>query len=90
MSRHRVIHLSMIGFAGYAAGLAVGGAYAIALLVLLAAFVLLLTSLDRLRRDLAQVRAGTRDRLALPEVSELRPLTVEINEALDQNADLRR
>ncbi|GGF58769.1 sensor histidine kinase [Paracoccus acridae] len=47
-----------------------------------------LTSLDRLRRDLARVRAGTRDRLALPDVSELRPLTAEINAALDQNADL--
>lgn len=47
-----------------------------------------LGSLDRLRRDLADVRAGTRDRLALPDVSELRPLTAEINAALDQNADL--
>lgn len=47
-----------------------------------------LASLDRLRRDLAQVRAGGKDRLALPDVSELRPLTVEINAALDQNADL--
>ncbi|QIR84562.1 HAMP domain-containing sensor histidine kinase [Paracoccus sp. AK26] len=47
-----------------------------------------LGSLDRLRRDLARVRAGTRDRLARPDVSELRPLTAEINAALDQNADL--
>ncbi len=47
-----------------------------------------LTSLDRLRRDLTRVRAGTSDRLALPDVSELRPLTAEINAALDQNADL--
>lgn len=47
-----------------------------------------LTSLDRLRRDLARVRAGTSDRLTLPDVSELRPLTAEINAALDQNADL--
>ncbi|WEF25339.1 HAMP domain-containing sensor histidine kinase [Paracoccus sp. S3-43] len=47
-----------------------------------------LASLDRLRRDLAQVRAGGKDRLALPDVSELRPLTMEINAALDQNADL--
>lgn len=47
-----------------------------------------LTSLNRLRRDLAQVRAGERDRLALPDVSELRPLTAEINAALDQNAGL--
>ncbi|MDQ1899264.1 HAMP domain-containing sensor histidine kinase [Paracoccus sp. WLY502] len=47
-----------------------------------------LTSLNRLRRDLARVRAGTSDRLALPDVSELRPLTAEINAALDQNADL--
>ncbi|WP_295045575.1 HAMP domain-containing sensor histidine kinase [uncultured Paracoccus sp.] len=47
-----------------------------------------LASLDRLRRDLAQVRAGGKDRLALPDVRELRPLTIEINAALDQNADL--
>ena len=47
-----------------------------------------LGSLDRLRRDLARVRAGIRNRLARPDVSELRPLTAEINAALDQNADL--
>ena len=47
-----------------------------------------LTSLNRLRRDLAQVRAGEKDRVALPDVSELRPLTAEINAALDQNAGL--
>ena len=47
-----------------------------------------LGSLDRLCRDLARVRAGTRDRLARPDVSELHPLTAEINAALDQNADL--
>lgn len=34
------------------------------------------------------MRAGEKDRLALPDVSELRPLTAEINAALDQNADL--
>lgn len=47
-----------------------------------------LASLDRLRRDLTLVRAGAMDRLAMPDVSELRPLTAEINAALDQNADL--
>ncbi len=47
-----------------------------------------LTSLNSLRRDLARIRAGTSDRLALPDVSELRPLAAEINAALDQNADL--
>lgn len=47
-----------------------------------------LRSLDRLRADLARVRAGDGDRLARPDVSELRPLTVEINAALDQNAAL--
>ena len=47
-----------------------------------------LRSLDRLRADLARVRAGDHDRLALPDVTELRPLTAEINAALDQNASL--
>lgn len=47
-----------------------------------------LRSLDRLRADLAEVRSGRADRLARPDVSELRPLTEEINAALDQNADL--
>lgn len=47
-----------------------------------------LRSLDRLRADLARVRAGRADRLALPDVSELQPLTTEINAALDQNATL--
>ncbi|RNF35597.1 sensor histidine kinase [Paracoccus methylarcula] len=47
-----------------------------------------LHSLDRLRADLAEVRAGRAHRLTLPDVSELRPLTSEINASLDQNADL--
>ena len=47
-----------------------------------------LGSLNQVRRDLGHVRAGKKDRLSLPEVSELRPLTAEINAALDQNADL--
>lgn len=47
-----------------------------------------LGSLNQVRRDLGRVRAGEKDRLTLPEVSELRPLTAEINAALDQNADL--
>ncbi|RJL01843.1 sensor histidine kinase [Paracoccus siganidrum] len=47
-----------------------------------------LRSLDRLGADLRQVRAGKAERLGLPDVSELRPLTTEINAALDQNATL--
>ncbi len=47
-----------------------------------------LRSLDRLGADLRQVRAGRTERLALPDVSELRPLTAEINAALDQNTTL--
>lgn len=47
-----------------------------------------LRSLDRLGADLRQVRAGKAERLGLPDVSELRPLTAEINAALDQNATL--
>lgn len=47
-----------------------------------------LRSLDRLGADLRRVRAGKAERLALPDVSELRPLTAEINAALDQNAAL--
>lgn len=47
-----------------------------------------LRSLDRLGADLRQVRAGKNERLAMPDVSELRPLTDEINAALDQNASL--
>lgn len=44
-----------------------------------------LRSLDRLGADLRRVRAGKADRLPLPDVSELRPLTTEINAALEQN-----
>ncbi|MDP5308130.1 sensor histidine kinase [Paracoccus spongiarum] len=47
-----------------------------------------LRSLDRLGADLRRVRAGAAERLPLPDVRELRPLTVEINAALDQNAGL--
>lgn len=47
-----------------------------------------LRSLDRLGADLRRVRSGNAERLALPDVSELRPLTAEINAALDQNAAL--
>lgn len=47
-----------------------------------------LRSLDRLGDDLRQVRAGRADRLALPDMRELQPLTAEINAALDQNATL--
>ncbi|WP_111557475.1 sensor histidine kinase [Paracoccus sediminilitoris] len=47
-----------------------------------------LKSLARLRVDLARVRAGDAPRLAMPDVTELRPLASEINAALDQNAAL--
>ncbi|MBK4217306.1 HAMP domain-containing histidine kinase [Paracoccus caeni] len=47
-----------------------------------------LQSLDHLRNDLARVRAGKAERLTLPDVSELRPLTTEINASLDQNITL--
>lgn len=47
-----------------------------------------LQSLNHLRDDLARVRAGKTERLRRPEVSELRPLTAEINASLDQNATL--
>ena len=47
-----------------------------------------LRSLDRLGADLRRVRAGKASRLPLPDVAELRPLTAEINAALDQNATL--
>ena len=47
-----------------------------------------LDSLNQVRRDLAQVRAGHKSRLTPPPVSELRPLAAEINAALDGNAAL--
>ncbi|MFV0386340.1 sensor histidine kinase [Paracoccus sp. (in: a-proteobacteria)] len=47
-----------------------------------------LRSLDRLGADLRRVRAGKAERIPLPDVSELRPLTAEINAALDQNETL--
>lgn len=47
-----------------------------------------LRSLDRLGADLRRVRDGRAERLPLPDVAELRPLTTEINAALDQNAAL--
>ena len=47
-----------------------------------------LRSLDSLGADLRRVREGRTHRLPLPDVSELRPLTAEINAALDQNATL--
>ncbi|MDB6177885.1 HAMP domain-containing sensor histidine kinase [Paracoccus sp. Z330] len=45
-----------------------------------------LRSLDRLGDDLRNVREGKEDRIPLPDVAELQPLTHEINAALDQNA----
>ncbi|WP_207102181.1 ATP-binding protein [Paracoccus shandongensis] len=47
-----------------------------------------LHSLDQVRRDLGRVRAGGKDRLTPPPVTELRPLVAEINAALDGNAAL--
>lgn len=47
-----------------------------------------LRSLDRLGADLRRVRAGGAERLPLPDVRELRPLTAEINAALEQNDSL--
>ncbi|MCZ0961712.1 ATP-binding protein [Paracoccus benzoatiresistens] len=47
-----------------------------------------LDSLNQVRRDLARVGAGQKDRLTPPLVRELRPLVAEINAALDQNASL--
>ncbi|WP_246448822.1 hypothetical protein [Paracoccus amoyensis] len=47
-----------------------------------------LQSLDRLRKDLSLVRAGKAERLSMPDVTELQPLTAEINASLDQNAAL--
>lgn len=47
-----------------------------------------LQSLNRLRKDLALVRAGKAERLSMPDVTELQPLTAEINASLDQNATL--
>ncbi|MDB6182540.1 sensor histidine kinase [Paracoccus fistulariae] len=47
-----------------------------------------LNSLNRMRRNLSEVRAGTAERLTMPDVTELQPLTAEINASLDQNASL--
>lgn len=47
-----------------------------------------LQSLNRLRKDLSLVRAGKAERLSMPDVTELQPLTAEINASLDQNAAL--
>lgn len=44
-----------------------------------------LSSLDRLRRDIRDIRAGTSEALPLPPVAELRPIVSEINGLLDQN-----
>lgn len=45
-----------------------------------------LRPLERLRRDLAEVRAGRRPRIPDPQPAEIRPLVVEMNALLDQNA----
>ena len=45
-----------------------------------------LRPLERLRRDLAEVRAGRRPRVPGPQPAEIRPLVGEVNALLDQNA----
>jgi len=45
-----------------------------------------LRPLERLRRDLAAVRAGERDRVPGKQPAEIRPLVSEVNALLDQNA----
>ncbi|WP_128565882.1 sensor histidine kinase [Methylobacterium crusticola] len=45
-----------------------------------------LRPLDRLRRDLADVRAGRRARVPEAQPAEIRPLSAEVNALLDQNA----
>ncbi|KGJ06131.1 Signal transduction histidine kinase [Paracoccus halophilus] len=44
-----------------------------------------LRSLDRLGRDIRDIRAGRTEALPLPSVSELRPIAHEINALLEQN-----
>lgn len=45
-----------------------------------------LRPLERLRRDLAEVRAGRRPRVPGKQPAEIRPLVSEVNALLDQNA----
>jgi signal transduction histidine kinase len=45
-----------------------------------------LRPLERLRRDIAEVRAGRRPRIPGPQPAEIRPLVGEVNALLDQNA----
>jgi len=45
-----------------------------------------LRPLERLRRDLAEVRAGDRARVPGKQPAEIRPLVAEVNALLDQNA----
>lgn len=45
-----------------------------------------LRPLERLRRDLADIRAGRRDRVPGQQPAEIRPLAAEVNALLDQNA----
>jgi signal transduction histidine kinase len=45
-----------------------------------------LRPLERLRRDVAEVRAGRRPRISGPQPTEIRPLVSEMNALLDQNA----
>ncbi|KQP29729.1 histidine kinase [Methylobacterium sp. Leaf104] len=45
-----------------------------------------LRPLERLRRDVAEVRAGRRHRIPAKQPAEIRPLVGEVNALLDQNA----
>ncbi|TXN50893.1 sensor histidine kinase [Methylobacterium sp. WL30] len=45
-----------------------------------------LAPLQRLRADLAEVRAGRRERVPVAQPTEIRPLVAELNALLDQNA----
>ncbi|MCK2056200.1 HAMP domain-containing sensor histidine kinase [Methylobacterium sp. 37f] len=45
-----------------------------------------LRPLERLRRDIAEVRAGRRPRIPGQQPAEIRPLVTEVNALLDQNA----
>ena len=72
------------------AGLALAAILGILGLCLMAGLVvqvrLGLRPLERLRRDLAAVRAGREPRIPGPQPAEIRPLAAEVNALLDQNA----
>ncbi|WP_062011374.1 HAMP domain-containing sensor histidine kinase [Aureimonas sp. AU4] len=49
-----------------------------------------LSPLDRLRRMLAEIRAGRRERIDGPQPAELRPLTEELNALIEHDAETLR